>query len=108
MRNVQDWHPSVLGNLTANGNTDWKPVNRGRFLFVVSGAMGGGNVEVQYSPDDGTTAVNLTNPIDENKIVQISSDNVAYEISVGNGQIRGVLAGGTGPNVTLQIVRVEP
>lgn len=86
---------------TAQGNTAGTTgvECRGRLTLAVYGTHGGGSTQVQFSPDDGTTWINLGAAITADTIVTL-------DLPIG-GQVRLVITGGAGNSVNAKAGMVD-
>ena len=83
--------------LTADGNSNTVEWTGGRGVFVAYGTFGGGTYTLQWTPDDGTTWLN----------VDQGTDTFCTLTAPGSGgfelpfcQLRCVLTGATSPSVS--------
>jgi len=86
--------------LNANGNTqtlDWYGADGTLFA---SGGFGGGTVSMAISCDGGLTWFNAKNSDGVDLALTAAG---AFNFSMGNCKVRGVLSGATGPAVTISI-----
>jgi hypothetical protein len=99
---------TVTSNTTVYLATVVKPHNADMYLATASvyGSFGGGTVNLQMSPDGGTTKINLR---DINGVVAIT-DNNAVDIALGCGAknsdnilLYAVLSGATAPSLTVTV-----
>lgn len=86
--------------LSANGNTltlDWYGADGTLFA---SGGFGGGTVKLSISCDGGTTWFTAK---DSSGVDLALTAAGAFNFSMGNCKVRGVLSGATGPAVRISI-----
>jgi hypothetical protein len=86
----------LLSNVTTDSVGDWQSIPPGIHTLWAGGTFGGGSVSFDWSPDDGTIAIPLT---DENGVVSLSS-NDSREVSLPACKLRASLAGSTGPSLS--------
>jgi hypothetical protein len=101
--------------LTANGSTEaitWKPLRKNtpnRATVIFYGNFDGGIIELQFSPDDGTTWIAIVdqagNPIQAttNTIVNFELYGNGNPIAGQTNRIRATLTASTAPNLNVQI-----
>lgn len=101
--------------LTADGSTEaitWKPLRKNtpnRATVIFYGNFGGGTIELQFSPDDGTTWIPVVDqsasPIqaNSNTIVNFELYSNGNPIAGQTNRIRAILTASTTPNLNVQI-----
>lgn len=97
--------------VAANGNTDidWRPLRKeapNRATLSVFGTFGSGTVALQYSPNGGTTYINVPDQV--GNAISFSTNGITnFEIYANGDPISGqqcklrlALTGATSPSVT--------
>lgn len=86
-----------MATLSADGNSATVNWGGGDGTFMAYGTFGGGTARLQFSPDSGTTWLNVGTD------VTMTSDGIA-NFYVPSGLLRANLDGATGPTVTVKII----
>jgi len=88
----------LLNNASATGNAvDW---GGGRGDFTAYGTFGGATVALQFSPDDGTTWINV-DPSGSTYVTFTTAGVGGFELP--KGQIRAAITGGIGVSVSATV-----
>ena len=83
---------------TSNGNSNAYPIKAGVFQLVTWSVLGGGTVNLEYSPDGGSTWIAIAD-------FTTAVEGVSAAVYLPKGRVRAVLSGATSPAVS---VRLEP
>jgi hypothetical protein len=91
-------HQFVSSALTTN--TSISPVAiSGRVVCAAVGTWGGGTLQFKYSPNEGTTWIDITSG-------SLTADG-AFEVAVGvGGMLKATLAGASSPSLTVSFSRI--
>ena len=84
--------------LSAAGNGNGGAVTlgmSGEHWLTAFGTFGGGTAKMQWSPDAGTTWIDIEDAS--------FTANGVLKLSLANGAIRGVVSGGSGSSITMQV-----
>lgn len=90
----------IQANFTGDGNSAAASVLRGNYAFSAYGTFGGGTIKLQFSPDGGTTYVD----------VPLATKNAAgmiLDLNLPAGLYRFNVAGSTTPNLNGQLVNAN-
>jgi len=77
----------LLVDAAASGS--WFNVSGGYYAWSVWGTWGGATAQLQWSPDDGVTAVSLEGLL-------VTADAAWLEIPIPHGAVRVLISGGSG------------
>lgn len=93
----------TLRTTDGNGNAaDWPG---GRGAFVAYGTFGSGTVKLQWSPDDGTTWLDVDKS-GETYVTLTANGSGGFELPAS--QIRAALSGSTGASVSAKAAVTHP